>query len=119
MNYLLPAFIGLISGIASGIFGVGGGIVMVPAMVFLMQMDAKVAVATSLTVIVPTALAGSLMNHSFGRIDWKVGLALIPLAVVGGLAGTWFKEQISSATLKQAFGGFLILVGIRLLVVRS
>jgi uncharacterized protein len=116
MNYLLAGIIGLVSGLASGLFGVGGGIVMVPAMVLAMKLDMKVAVATSLVVIIPTSLAGSILNHSFGRIDWRVVLALAPLAIVGGLAGTWLKEQIPSLDLKRAFGGFLILVGLRLLL---
>lgn len=115
MNFFIAAVVGLVSGLTSGVFGVGGGIVMVPAMMLLMRLDPKVAVATSLVVIVPTALAGSAVNHSFGRIDWRVGFALVPLAVVGGIAGSWFKEQVPAELLKQGFGGFLILVGIRLL----
>jgi len=118
MNYLLGALIGLVSGITSGLFGVGGGIIMVPAMVLLLKLDMKVAVATSLVVIIPTSLAGSALNHAFGRIDWRVVLALAPLAMLGGLGGTWLKEQLASADLKRAFGGFLILVGARLLFFR-
>lgn len=116
MNYLLAGVIGLVSGVASGLFGVGGGIVMVPAMVLLLRLDMKIAVATSLVVIIPTSLAGSLLNQSFGRIDWRTAWTLIPLAVIGGLLGTWFKESLASSDLKRAFGGFLILVGLRLLL---
>lgn len=115
MNLLLSGIIGLVSGVTSGLFGVGGGIIMVPAMVLLMKLDMKIAVASSLVIIIPTSLAGSVLNHSFGRIDWRVVAAIVPLAVLGGLGGTWLKEQIASADLKRAFGGFLILVGIRLL----
>jgi uncharacterized membrane protein YfcA len=116
MNYLVAAIVGLVSGAASGLFGVGGGIVMVPAMVLLLKMDMKIAVATSLVVIIPTSLAGSILNQSFGRIDWRTALALIPMAVVGGLGSTWCKEMISSDMLKRGFGAFLILVGVRLLI---
>jgi uncharacterized membrane protein YfcA len=118
MHFFIAGLVGLVSGLTSGLFGVGGGIVMVPAMMLLMRLDPKVAVATSLVVIVPTALAGSIVNHSFGRIDWRVGLALVPLAIVGGLVGSWFKEQVPSDLLKQGFGGFLVLVGLRLLFVK-
>jgi uncharacterized membrane protein YfcA len=96
-------------------FGVGGGIILVPAMVLLMKMDMKIAVATSLVVIIPTSLAGSVLNHSFGRIDWRAALAVAPVAILGGLAGTWLKEQVPSENLKQIFGGFLVLVGCKLL----
>ena len=76
MNYLLAVAIGLVGGLTSGLFGVGGGIIMVPALVMLMHTEMKTAVATSLAVIVPTTLAGSLLNHSFGRIDWRLVAAL-------------------------------------------
>jgi uncharacterized membrane protein YfcA len=115
MNYLLAVTIGLVGGLTSGLFGVGGGIIMVPALVMLTQTEMKSAVATSLAVIVPTTLASSLLNQSFGRIDWRLVAALAIPAIIGGLASTWFKEQIPSETLKKCFGGFLLIVGARLL----
>ncbi len=115
MNYLLGAIIGLISGVTSGLFGVGGGIIMVPAMVLLMKQEMQTAVATSLVVIIPTSLAGSILNQSLGRIDWRIVAVLAPFAVMAGLGGTLLKEHIASADLKRVFGGFLILVGARLL----
>jgi uncharacterized membrane protein YfcA len=112
MNYLLAAVVGLVGGLTSGLFGVGGGIIMVPALILWMQLDARAAIATSLAVIVPTTLASSVMNHAaFGRIDWRLVAALALPAIVGGLATTWFKEQIPSDLLKRLFGGFLLLVG--------
>jgi len=85
-------------------------------MVLLMQVDTKAAVATSLAVIVPTTLASSLLNQSFGRIDWKLVAALAIPAILGGLTTTWFKEQIPSEVLRRLFGGFLLLVGGYLLI---
>ena len=108
--------IGVVSGIASGLFGVGGGIVMVPAMVFFLKMDIKVAVGTSLAVIIPTALMGTYKHLSLGNVDWKVALSLAPTAVLGGYAGAWLTTQISSGNLKRAFGCFIILVGFRLVL---
>jgi len=115
MNILLAALIGLVSGVTSGLFGVGGGIVMVPAMILLLKLDAKTAVATSLLVIIPTALAGSILNHSFGRIEWRTAAALIPLAIIGALAGTHFKESVDSEILKRVFGALIMLVGAQML----
>ncbi|OQB90926.1 MAG: Sulfite exporter TauE/SafE [Verrucomicrobia bacterium ADurb.Bin118] len=115
MQYLMAALIGLGSGVASGLFGVGGGIIMVPAMVLLLKLDMKVAVATSLVVIIPTSCAGSLLNHAFGRIDWGTVFALAPLAIGGGFLGTWLKEQIPSGDLRRVFGGFIVVIGLRLL----
>ena len=116
--YFSPAagIIGLVSGIASGLFGVGGGIVMVPAMVFFLKMDIKVAVGTSLAVIIPTAVMGTFKHWSLGNMDWKVVLSLAPTAILGGYVGAWLTTHISSGNLKRAFGGFIILVGARLLL---
>ncbi len=118
MNYLMAGIIGLVSGVASGLFGVGGGIVMVPAMTFFMGMDIKRAVGTSLAVIIPTALMGSFKHYQQGNLDWRVALSLVPMAIVGGYAGAWLTTQVSSANLKRAFGGFLVLVGLRLLFLK-
>lgn len=116
--YFSPAagLIGIFSGIASGLFGVGGGIVMVPAMVFFLKMDIKVAVGTSLAVIIPTAFIGTFKHWSLGNIDWKVALSLAPAAMLGGYAGAWLTTHISSGNLKKAFGGFIVLVGLKLLL---
>jgi uncharacterized protein len=114
MHFLIAGLIGLISGITSGLFGVGGGIVMVPAMMFFMKMDIKLAVGTSLAVIIPTAVMGSFKHLQMGNVDWKVALSLAPMAIVGSYGGAWLTKSIASADLKRAFGGFLVLVGLKL-----
>lgn len=116
MQILIAALIGLGGGIASGLFGVGGGIVMVPAMVFFLTMDIKMAVGTSLAVIIPTALSGAFKHYELGNINWRIALALVPTAVCGSYLGAWLTKEVSSANLKRAFGGFIIIVGIRLLL---
>lgn len=115
MSYLIAGLIGIVSGITSGLFGVGGGVVMVPAMVFLLGMDIKRAVGTSLAVIIPTALIGSYKHYSQGNVDLKTALSLVPMAVVGGYVGAWLTTVVSAESLKRGFGGFLVLVGLKLL----
>jgi uncharacterized membrane protein YfcA len=114
MEFLIAGLIGLLSGITSGLFGVGGGIVMVPAMMFFMKMDIKLAVGTSLAVIIPTAMMGSFKHFQLGNVDWRVALSLAPTAIVGSYLGAWITKSISSGDLKRVFGGFLVLVGLRL-----
>ena len=116
MNYLIAGIIGLVSGITSGLFGVGGGVVMVPAMMFFMKLDIKTSVGTSLAVIIPTALMGSAKHYTQGNVNWPTALSLAPMAIVGGWGGAWLTTQISSGSLKRIFGGFLVLVGFRLLL---
>jgi uncharacterized protein len=123
MNYFIAALIGLVSGITSGLFGVGGGIVMVPAMLFLLSppvRDIKQAIGTSLVVIIPTAIIGAWKHFNkdiaVSNVNWPVALALAPTAIVGGYIGAWLVHQMRHAEdLKRAFGAFIILVGIRLL----
>ena len=115
MNYLLAGLIGLISGVTSGLFGVGGGIVMVPAMLMFMGVPIGQAVGTSLAVIIPTALMGTWKHHTHGNVNWPVAASLIPTAIVGGFIGAWLVPKIPAPELKRCFGGFLVLVGCRLL----
>jgi uncharacterized membrane protein YfcA len=121
MNYLIAGIIGLVSGVTSGLFGVGGGIVMVPAMVLFLSppiRDIKQAVGTSLAVIIPTALMGSYKHFTQGNVEWRTALSLAPMAVLGGYAGAWLTTQISADNLKRAFGGFIVLIGLRLLLAK-
>lgn len=113
--YLVAAAIGMVSGVTSGLFGVGGGIVMVPAMFWLLQMPIKSAIGTSLAVIIPTALMGTYKHHGQDNVNWSVAAALIPTAVAGGYLGAWLVSQFSADHLRRAFAVFLILVGFRLL----
>ena len=103
-------------GVASGLFGVGGGIVMVPAMVYFLKLPIHQAVGTSLLVIIPTAIVGTLKHHQHGNVIWPTAASLIPMAIVGGYLGAWLANQMSPEILKRAFGGFLVLVGVRLLL---
>lgn len=112
MTYFWAALIGLISGICSGLFGVGGGIVMVPVMVLLLNMDMKRAVGTSLAIIIPTAILGSVRHFKNGNLDFPLFLAIAPWALFSGYFGAWLTQHVSSGQLKRAFGVFLVLVGV-------
>ncbi len=116
MHYLIAAIIGLIGGVSSGLFGVGGGIVMVPAMVYFLDTNIKTAIGTSLVVIIPTAFTGALKHQQLGNVDWRVAGWLIPLAVVGGFGGAALTKSLPAETLKRLFGGFMILAGFRVML---
>ncbi len=118
MSYVLAACIGLFSGISSGLFGIGGGIIMVPAMMFVLQTGIGTAIGTSLAVIVPTALVGACKHFLHGNVDWKLALSLAPMALVGGWAGAWLTTVMTPDQLKRLFGALLVVVGIRLMLFR-
>ena len=110
------ALIGLVAGVFSAVFGVGGGIVVVPLLISLAGMPTHAAAATSLGAILVTATAGALL-YAF-RGDVRVGYALlvgIP-AVAGALAGAHLQQRLSGRTLTLAFSALLAVIGVRLIV---
>lgn len=108
--------IGLVVGVFSALFGVGGGIVAVPLLVLFADLPERVATATSLGAIGITALAGATIFAVRGDVD--VGhAALVGLpAVVGALAGTWLQQRVSTAVLSYGFAALLTGVGVWLLL---
>ena len=108
--------IGLVAGVFSALFGVGGGIIIVPLLVALAGFDGRRATGTSLAAIGITASAGALFYGLHG--DVKVGSAvLIGLpAAVGAVAGVGLQQRLQTRTLTIGFSVFLAAVGIRLLV---
>ncbi len=109
-------FIGLVAGLFSALFGVGGGIVIVPLLVGVAAFGAREATATSLGAIMITASAGVALYAYRGEVD--VGYAAlvgIP-AMAGALAGTSAQQRISGRALSIGFAVFLAAVGIWLIV---
>jgi uncharacterized membrane protein YfcA len=104
--------IGVAAGVLSGIFGVGGGILMVPALVVLIGFGQHRAHATSLAAIVPIAAVGAFV---FGRADSVNLLAAVVLAIgslLGVQAGARLMNRLSDARLALAFGVFLVLIAL-------
>ena len=114
MQYLVFSLIGIVSGITSGLFGVGGGIIIVPALTFFLGVPIKTAIGTSLAIIVPTAIIGAGKHIQQGNIDWKIVLAIAPLAIAGGFAGAWLTQHIKPQLIQKGFAILMVYVGLRL-----
>ena len=69
-----------------------------------------------LCVIVPTALTGVFKHSQLRQVDWQMAAMLAPTAILGGFLGPWLTTRFSSPELQRAFGGFMVLVGLRLLL---
>lgn len=107
--------IGLTGGFFGALFGVGGGIVVIPLLIFA-GFRVKIATATSLAVIGFTAVFGVIAFGALGHVSWG-DAALVGLPALGGtLAGTWAHRRLSSRMLTFLFAGFLVLVAIRLVL---
>ena len=111
--------LGLGTGLFVGMFGIGGGAVMVPAMVLLLNFDQKMASGTSLAAqILPIGLLGAAVYYREGNINIKYAVVLAGGLLVGAYFGALIPNhpQISSDVMKKAFGVFLLFVGMRYLL---
>ncbi len=113
------ALIGAVGGAASGLLGIGGGVVMVPLLTSLLKLDQKVAHGTSLAIVVFTAIAAAIVYLLSGPVDLKLAALLALGAVFGAQLGALATKRITSLALKRAFGAMLVLVALRLAFARE
>ena len=109
--------IGLLAGLMSGLFGVGGGTVVVPLLVLLLGFDQRLAAGTSLAAIVPTATVGVISYAVNEAVAWIPALLIAAGAIAGAQIGTWLLPKISQTALRWAFVGFLAAVIVSLFLV--
>ncbi len=106
--------IGLVAGLFSAVFGVGGGIVVVPLLISLLAFDSKIATATSLAGIIITATAGTITQGALGNVDWGVALLVGIPAMVGVTFGVALKQRLSSTAVTYGFAALLVAVAVLL-----
>ena len=107
---LIVVFLGLAVGVLVGLLGIGGGIVLVPAMVYLLHMDQHLAQGTSLLILLPPVGLGALREYwKQGQVDLRAGILSAFGMLVGGYVGGLIAVPIASRHLKGLFGCFLIL----------
>ncbi len=116
MVLLLALFGIFLSGVLSGLLGVGGGLLMVPILPLLLRKPMHVSVATSLAIIIPTAIAGTFLHGFAGRVDMRLFLVCSGFAVAGGLVGSWLCGSVSPVFLRRLFAGLLMIVALRMMV---
>jgi uncharacterized membrane protein YfcA len=102
--------VGALSGILAGLLGVGGGVIMVPAMIVLFGIEPVVAKGTSVAVIIPTALMGTWRNRTHSNADLKVGAVIGTCGMISAVAGGLIADQMSPAVSNALFAGLLIVV---------
>jgi len=110
LDLLALGAIGLAAGFAAGLLGVGGGIVMVPAMVLVLGFDQHVAQGTSLVVIIPAALAGSVTHYRNGRVSLRDAALLAVGGIGGAVVGSISALSVDDTLLRRLFGVFLLVV---------
>ena len=112
------AAIGVAAGVLSGLLGVGGGLVIVPALVLFVGVSQHRANATSLAAIVPISLVAAVLFGGARSVDVAVGIPLAVGAVVGVTVGAAAMGHVREARLRQAFGVFILAVAVFLAIPR-
>jgi hypothetical protein len=115
-NYPLIILEGLVVGILTGLVGAGGGFLIIPALVILSKLPMKQAVGTSLLIIAAKSLFGFLGDVSHYTMDWKLLFLVTGLAIVGIFIGNALNKKVSGDKLKKAFGWFVLVMGIYIIV---
>jgi hypothetical protein len=108
------ATIGVLAGLVSGLLGVGGGILFVPGLVFVIGLSQVDAEATSLLAIVPVVMLGAWQQHRYGNVRVRDGVLIGLLAVVGSVAGVAVANIVDGRTLRLAFAGVTLVVAAQL-----
>jgi uncharacterized membrane protein YfcA len=107
--------LGLITGVLSGLVGIGGGIIIVPALVYFFSMDEKTAQGTSLAVLLPpTGLLAFWQYYRAGHVDVKVGAAIVVGLLLGGWFGGGFAQQLPQETLRKIFAVLLAITAVKM-----
>jgi uncharacterized membrane protein YfcA len=113
---IILIIIGVVSGLLAGVFGVGGAIIVIPALVFILGLSQHEAQGTSLAFMLPPVGILATWNYwKAGHVDWKIAAVLSVTFVLGAYLGSNFSLNISDRTLRRAFGVLMIIMAIKMI----
>lgn len=114
---LLPFVgIGVVAGLFAAMFGIGGGVVIVPLLMLVAKLPPRMAAATSLAALILTSLIGVVRFAGTGHVDWIAAVLIGIPAVIGVLIGIRFQRRLPAEWLVLGFGVFVIAIGLRLVI---
>ncbi len=117
---LILILIGLIAGVFSGIVGLGGGLLIIPALIFILGLTQKEAQGTSLAVMLPPiGLLAAINYYRAGAVNLKFALVIAAAFLIGGYFGSHFAIRLPDALLRRVFAAALLAVGIRILLMKN
>lgn len=113
---LILVMLGVAAGMLSGLVGIGGGIILVPGLIFFLAFSQKMAQGTSLGILLlPIGILGVIQYYKQGYIDLKVVLVISLAFLVGNFFGSKLALSLPQETLKKIFAGFLIVMAVKML----
>lgn len=115
-RYLKCAIIGLITGAANGLFGSGGGTIVVPAMIHLLGIREHRAHATAISVILPLTIASAIFYVTKGYADWLLTLKVVSGGVIGGYIGAKLLNICPERILRKVFAVFMAAAGLKMII---
>ncbi|MBI2342716.1 MAG: TSUP family transporter [Deltaproteobacteria bacterium] len=119
MNGLLYLLIGTLAGICGGFFGIGGAVVIIPLLIYVAQFPQHLAQGTSVAaLLLPIGALAAWRYWQAGHVDLRAALLIAGGFFVGGWGGAVLAELVSGALLRKAFGGLLLVVGLKLILGR-
>lgn len=119
-TFIILILIGLVAGITGGLFGVGGGIIMIPALVFFLGLSQHQAQGTNLaTMLPPIGLLAAINYYKAGYVNWKYALVLSAAFLIGGYAGSKFSVNINEVYMRKTFAILLLFVALRILFYKN
>ena len=110
----LAIIIGVVAGVLSGLFGIGGGILLVPVLALVLGLDQVDAEATSLLAIIPVAAVGALRQQGYGNLDVRTGLIVGVFAALSAIVGVALVNVLPVEAVRYAFGALMLYVAWRL-----
>ena len=113
-HILIAVVLGLAAGVLAGLFGVGGGILFVPALTIVLGLEQHHAQGTSLLAILPTVVVAAWRQHSYGNVRWKASFVLGIAGIAGVVAGGFLAESLSGTVLRRLFAALLLLTAAQL-----
>jgi uncharacterized protein len=115
-NYPVILIEGLVVGILTGLVGAGGGFLIIPALVMLSKLPMKEAVGTSLVIIAAKSLIGFFGEGADTVINWTILTKVSAFAILGIFIGSYLSKKIDGAKLKPAFGWFVLIMGVYIII---
>ena len=112
MDIAIGIGVGLVAGILAGVLGIGGGAIMIPGMVLLMDVEQHTAQGVSLAVIAATVLVGAITHYRQGNVRLRVALWIAPAAILFSFLGGTVADMIAASVLRKTLGGIIIAMGI-------